>query len=152
MKGAVMNLICPVSTKQMNDKVARINALIILGLLIITVLTNFEWIIILLALDFTIRGSSEFPFSPITYVSKKISEKLKQIPTMINAGPKIFAARIGFIFCVLISILLIMKAIIVANILIIIFAILVGMEGVFGFCVACHYYTALQKLTSNIKS
>ncbi|MEZ4604107.1 MAG: DUF4395 family protein [Desulfobacterales bacterium] len=61
-------------------------------------------------------------------------------PKKTNAGPKLFAARVGFVFCFLIALLYFTGVTELSRVvaaMLIFFALL---EAAFGFCVACRMY------------
>jgi len=142
-----MNLICPVSTRQINEKAARINALIVMVLLLPILFTDYKWFIFILAADFFIRGFMERPHSPVAWIGRTLCQSLGLKFEMINAGPKIFAARVGFVFSSVIGIMVMFNLIIAVNIMTAILAVFAGLEAFFGFCAACRIYTVLVKIT-----
>jgi hypothetical protein len=137
--------LCPVSDKWVNERVSRINGAITGLLLIIFGLTQNVIPVAFLALDFVLRASDYAKYSLITRASKGLARCLPPDEHLINAGPKIFAARIGLIFCSLIILTAILDASIVAGILagaLVLFSLL---ETAFGFCVACEIYPLVYK-------
>lgn len=142
-----MNAICPVSEKMVNEPVVRITA----GFTFILLLVFFQTLSLLpiafLALDFFLRAVNLGKYSVIGFLSRNLASALKLKEKKINAGPKIFAARIGFLFCaIVISALLLsypVAAMIVAGIL----GLFVLLEAVCGFCMACVVYPFLYQFT-----
>ena len=65
---------------------------------IIFLLTPFKEIIFLTTLDFIVRVLFSVKYSPICTVIKFSLKTLNIQTHMVNAGPKKFAAKIGFIF------------------------------------------------------
>jgi hypothetical protein len=64
---------------------------------------------------------------------------------MINAGPKIFAARIGLIFSALIVLTYLLNAKILAFIIAGILGLFSFLEAFFGLCVACEIYPYIYR-------
>ena len=124
----------------MNERIARANAFITSVLVIAFIATQYKIILVFLAMDFIIRGFLKVRYSPIKKVSEWIIDLLNPSKKLINAGPKKFAAKIGFVLSFTILALLLFKiftlALIVAGILLF-FSVL---EAVFGICVACKIY------------
>ena len=87
----------PISDKRINERVSLINAAFTLLLLVLFVLTGSVFLILFLAFDFLLRSSSYSKFSVIDISSKNIVRYLPFDIHLINAGPKIFAARIGLV-------------------------------------------------------
>ncbi|MFC1789724.1 DUF4395 domain-containing protein [Patescibacteria group bacterium] len=138
--------ICPLTDYQINEKVPRLNAFFSLIVLILFVFSNIKLPIIILAIDFFLRGFFKGKYSIISALSKYLLELFKIKPTMIDAGQKMFAARIGFLFCFLISIFYLVNLISIATILSIIIIILFSLELFFGFCLGCKTYSLLRSL------
>lgn len=140
------NDICPISTHRINKNVSRLNALITAVAVLFFIFTPLKFVIILLAIDFFIKAYVEPSCSPVSTINRNILNALKIAPKFINAGPKIFAAKIGFVFCLAISILAFYNFFYAAHILswtIIAFS---AMEFLFGYCIGCHAYSLMQKL------
>jgi len=138
--------ICPVSFRKIDEKIARSNAIITVIILIIFGLSQNVFLVSFLAIDFFLRTSKWYTYSPIAFVSKNLVNLLSMQSNLINAGPKIFAARIGLFFTLTIATLfffeLSVAGVIVASVLLL-FSFL---EGVFGICVACIIYPHLYRV------
>ncbi len=141
--------ICPISDKKINERVARINGVFSVLLLILFGFTGQWFIPAFLAVDFFMRSGNLSRFSPVGYSSRNIVKLLSLGELLINAGPKIFAARIGL---VLSSAILVasaagfnMLALSVAGIL----GLFSFLEAVFGFCVACEIYPYVYRFFYN---
>jgi hypothetical protein len=55
----------------------------------------------ILTVDFFIRAFTKLPYSPFSWLGHLLVSLLQTQPVMIDKAPKIFAARIGFLFSVL---------------------------------------------------
>ncbi len=64
---------------------------------------------------------------------------------MINAGPKIFAAKIGFLFCCVIALFSLLgfhgTSLVVGSI----FIFFAALEALFRFCLACRIYPLIKR-------
>jgi hypothetical protein len=142
-----MNESCPINTgRSINEQAARLNALLTLVLVILFIVFYQPLIVVLLALDFFIRGFSRPEYSVLSAVSVRALKLLHIMPRPVNAGPKIFAAKIGFIFtaAVLISAYIGFKptALIISCVL----AVCAFLEAFFGYCVGCRFYSVYTKI------
>lgn len=142
MKTTIMkHLVCPISEEKINEQVTRINALLTV-LLVVTgfVFQSVLFFIFLLA-DFYIRAFTQLKFSPISFLSAKLANALNLDKKPIAKAQKIFAARLGFVMTLAISVLLYFNltttAIVVGGILVF-FAML---EFALAICVGCIIYT-----------
>jgi hypothetical protein len=138
--------LCPISDKRINENVARANASLTVILLAVYLFSSNLFVVALLLVDFLLRGLELSQYSPFAIVSKKITQMQKLKPKLINAGPKIFAARIGVFF----SFSILVSALFNFNTLAITFAGIFGvcalLEAAVGFCLACQIYPILYKL------
>ena len=138
--------LCPVSDKKINENVARINGGFTAILMIIAVLAHSVIPVVFLAFDFYLRSSQFSGYSLVAITSRNIVRYLGINENIINAGPKIFAARIGFIFSVLIVISFIFNSGLSISLLSSILILFSVLESVFGFCVACEIYPYVYHL------
>lgn len=132
--------ICPISDKKVNEWVARVNGAFTVLLLIFFVFTGLWFIPAFLAIDFLMRSGSLFRFSPIGFSSRNIIKLLLVEELLINAGPKIFAARIGLVLSSIILVASVTGFNVLAQSVAGILGLFSFLEAVFGFCVACEIY------------
>lgn len=132
--------ICPISDKKINERVARVNGAFTVLLLILFGFTGQWFIPAFLAIDFLMRSGNLSRFSPVGYSSRNIIKFLSVEELLINAGPKIFAARIGLAF----SAVILFASATGMDLTALAFASVLGifsfLEAVFGICVACKIY------------
>lgn len=150
-KDKIINIICPVSDKKMNENAARIAAGITVIITLTSLYFHFSILMALLAADFAIRAYTREGKSPVKYITKSIISAFQIKNKPIDAAQKKFAAELGFILSTAIFLLQIFGNHFVATILgfmLIFFALL---ESVFNFCVGCIIYTyfALPLLRKN---
>lgn len=138
--------ICPISDKRINKRVARVNADFTVFLLVLFGLTGSVSLIMFLTFDFLLRATSYSKFSLVGISSKNIVRYLPFDIHLINAGSKIFAARIGL---VLSSLTILAKlagidwlAFGIAGIL----GLFSFLEAAFGICVAYEIYPFIYRI------
>lgn len=131
---------CPVLPKVVNERVARLNAIFTVLIIVLFLFTSNIFLMGLLAVDFLLRGIDLPRLSPMAITSKSLVRSFDLRPQMINAGPKLFAARIGLVFSTAVFLLSLtgfdLASIITASVL----GLFSFLEGAFGFCVACKIY------------
>jgi len=140
---------CPVSEKRINERVARVNAALTVVLIGVFAVTQNIIPILFLALDFLFRSADNSRYSLISISSKGIVKYLAMNEYLINAGPKLFAARIGFLFSVMIIITYIIGASVPAFMLAGTLGIFSFLESALGICVACEIYPYVHRLIRN---
>ncbi len=94
-----MDTMCPISLTRVNEKVVRINAVLAVISIAVFLWTPFKWAVPILAVDLFIRGFFDPSYSLYSRISKALLGMFNTEPLMVDAGPKIFAAKLGFMFC-----------------------------------------------------
>jgi hypothetical protein len=143
--------LCPVSDKKINERVARINGAFTVLLLIVSGLTHSIIPVIFLVSDFFLRASDYSKYSLIGISSRGIVTYFGLNSNIINAGPKIFAARLGFIMSSLVVILFSLHLYVPASALAGVLGLFSFLEAAFGICVACEIYPYVYRLLYNVK-
>jgi len=140
---------CPISERKINEQVARINAAFTVIFLIIFAYTGSFWFMAFMTIDFLLRATSFAQYSLIGITSKQIVKILQVKVLLINAGPKIFAARIGLIL----SSIILGATVFSFNTLALSVAAILGLfsflEAAFGYCVACKVYPFIYSVLYN---
>ncbi len=140
------NAFCPISTSRIDENVARSNAALTVLFLIIYFISGSILPVSILLIDFTLRGLELSKYSPFAIFSKFIVSIFKQEKQLVNAGPKLFAARIGILFSTSIVISELIGTTDFSFLLAFVFSICALLEFAFGFCVACKIYPYFYKL------
>lgn len=134
-------LVCPISTEKINEKVTRINALITILIVTSGFVFNTVYPIVFLLADFYIRAFTKLSISPISFASRSMVNALNLGVKITDKAPKIFAARVGFLFSLAISVLFLLELTtawyVVAGVLVF-FATL---EFALAICMGCILYT-----------
>jgi hypothetical protein len=135
-----MTEVCPVNERQVNENIARLNALATIVLMSVFLFTPVKWILFILPVDFALRSWLHGRFSPLGRMNRLLARSLHLKEIMINEGPKVFAARIGLILSALALGSFIAGFSLLAYILGGILVFFSFLEAAFGFCVACKIY------------
>ena len=134
-------LVCPISSEKINERVVRLNALFGILLLISAFLFHSVYFVVFLMVDFYVRVFTKAKYSPISFISHSMANALNLGNKKTDKAPKIFAARLGFLFTFVLSVLLILDyqtaAYIVGGMLVF-FATL---EFALAICVGCYIFT-----------
>lgn len=141
-----MNALCPISPKKIPGSLSRWVALIALLMLIGFFLTGWVLLPAILSIDFLLRASDRSSYSPFAQLGRLVMQLYPQGKKLTNAGPKIFAARIGLVFSSGILIFSLAGFTQNALILTVILATFSFLEAFLGFCMACLIYPVVYKL------
>ena len=142
---------CPISDKRIDEQVARLNGAFTVLLLAVFVVSGSLLPILFLFVDFALRSGNLSRYSALAFLSRNIVKSLSIKSKLINAGPKIFAARIGLVFNLAIILSYFSGLINLSLILTGVFGACAFLESAFGFCVACQIYPYVYKLTVSLK-
>jgi len=141
-----MSRACPIVNASVDERGARLCALIVLFPLGVSLALGSPWPALFLAGDFALRGFGGRRLSPLARLSRTLVTSLGLSPRPTNAGPKAFAAKLGFGFSLTVAL-----AFLVGNNTLAIsagapFGLCAVLEGAFGFCVGCRMYQLSQRL------
>ena len=134
-------LVCPVSSEKTDEWVTRLNALLVVIIVLAGFLFNSAIFPVFLAADFFIRGFTRLKYSPLSYLSNKMTNVLQLDKKAIDKAPKVFAARLGFLMAASISIFSVSgfaTATYIAGGILVFFA---SLELALAVCVGCIIYT-----------
>ncbi|MHA2168920.1 MAG: DUF4395 domain-containing protein [Candidatus Kariarchaeaceae archaeon] len=131
----------------LDENISRPIATTVFTIGLITLLKpEFNWLVIPLFLDFTLRYLHP-KFSPLVWITKLISKDIlhnKTIPYF--SPPKRFAVLIGSIITGLMTISYILQLSLFQMILTIILLIAANLQGFFGYCIGCKLHDYLVKV------
>lgn len=139
----IKQLVCPISDKRVDEQVTRINALLVVLLISVGLLFNSVIFLVFLTIDFYIRAFSNARYSPVNYVSMQMANALNLHKKEIDKAPKIFAARIGFVMSLTITVLMILQLNIAFYIIGGILMFFASLEFALAVCMGCIMYTYL---------
>ena len=124
----------------------RLTAFFVLVLITAYLITGLDLLPIALLLDFTLRAFGLGQYSPLAFLAGQTAKALKLPAKPVYMPPKRFAARIGFLFCLGITILHYADEEVAATILGAVLAIFAALESLAGFCAGCYVYNAWARL------
>ena len=135
-----MTEVCPVNQRKVNEGVARINAFFTLSICCVYLFSGNILLLFLLVYDFFLRGYRESRYSVLSQLSKIILSIIKTGEKFIDAGPKEFAAKIGFMMTIFIVLLNFFDLTAFSFAICAILTFFSVLEFFFGICVACKLY------------
>jgi Domain of unknown function (DUF4395) len=127
----------------------RLTAFFVLVIAIVYLIGGYGIAPLFLLLDFTLRSFGLPRYSPLGYLAGTLATALKLPVKPVFLPPKRFAARVGFVFCLAITILHYANQEIAATILGAVLAIFAALESLAGFCAGCYVYNAWARLRAN---
>lgn len=137
---------CPTSTLRVGDKASRLYAFFVFSILVLYAYTGSSLLLLALAVDFLSKTYILPSWSPFSAFSRWLLSTLNIKDTLIDGGPKLFAAKIGFFFSVLAFIFSAFNMPTTALVLVSAFGFCAGLEAFFGYCVGCKMYSLLMNV------
>ena len=139
----MQNLVCPISDQRVNEQITRLNAMLVIGIIVLAFVLNSLFLFVFLMADFFIRAFTNLKFSPISFASHSLSNALNLPIRMIDKAPKIFAARLGFLMTMAMTLLFIFSFKITAIAVAAVLIFFASLEFFLAICVGCLIYTYL---------
>jgi hypothetical protein len=135
----VKSLICPISPLRVSETAARVTAFFMAGMLALYVLTGGVYLVVAIVIDYGIRAFTLLPYSAFSWLAARTVPLLTTSDSAIDKAPKIFAARVGFLFALATVILFYVNgtASVVVALVLMGFALL---ESLLNICVGCLVY------------
>lgn len=124
----------------------RITAFFALILIVAYLITGFGAFPLILLADFALRASGAAAYSPLAFLAGQTSKPLKLPAKPVYMPPKRFAARVGLVFCLAITILHYTDMEISATLLGFVLGGFAALESLAGFCAGCYVYNAWVRL------
>ena len=133
-------LVCPISNQRISRHVVRLTGLMMASMIALYLLSGNLTFIIIIVVDYFIRAFTTRPFSPFSWVAAQIVRQTNWPPKQLDKAPKIFAARVGWLFALATAVLYFIypPASLIAGAALMSFALL---ESIFDFCIGCFVYT-----------
>lgn len=137
---------CPVSFKKIDQNTVRVMAGLVSALGIAFIIAPQLSILAVLLYDFLVRTLDYKKISPLFHLAKLIAKLLKLKKYEIDAGPKEFALKIGFLFVFISFIMFLSNEITAAVLVMVTLTICALLELIFNYCIGCEMYMILKKL------
>ena len=137
------SIICPISTESVDNTVVRLTGLTMsIGLISFFLLIPSKILIGFIALDYLIRGLPHFKSSPVSWVLRHLARGLEIQGKKIDKAPKLFAARVGFLFSFA-SFILAWISMPLSGCIALVLLVFTILEAVLDICVGCLVYNYL---------
>lgn len=131
---------CPVSRDLTDETAGRFAAFLSLAVVALAAGFGLGWVMLALAADFLLRASGRPVLSPVARSAGWLRRQAGLSERRINAGPKRFAASVGFLFSLGIGLAQLAGERGLSLGLAAVLGTCAGLEAVFGFCLACQIH------------
>ena len=137
------NIICPVSSENVNSQVSRITVFLQVIILAYFIYSLNPIPLYLVTIDCGIRAIGKNNYSPLCIIASLIFRTTGATPKMKGKAQKVFASRLGFLCGLAGSVLIASNMPIAAIAVIGMWTTLAILDSVFDFCVGCLIYNYL---------
>ncbi|HEX2869469.1 MAG TPA: DUF4395 domain-containing protein [Ignavibacteriales bacterium] len=135
------SVICPLSPERVNENAVRITGFLTALLLSLYLVWNNVYVVLFLMLDFFIRTFTPLKYSPLSGLASALTRLLRLPVIKIPKAPKMFAARLGFVFTLLITLLHFAGMNLTSAVLALVLILFALLEAALNICVGCQVYT-----------
>lgn len=136
---------CPIGSATIDQTIVRGVAFLVLCSIAIFLANEHDFILIYLVFDFFMRGFVSRNLSLFVWIAKWLTQVFACKVELVNAEPKVFAARIGFIACLLILFSKVLNLNFLVYGLSGFLLLATALECFFSICLGCHIYTVLNR-------
>jgi len=134
------NLVCPISIEQIDSYLSRTTVFLNVLLMLAYIITQNPVFLVLVVIDYLIRAFFDVKLSPIRLLAKIIRGFIKLEPKYIDLAPKVFAARLGFVFAFCAFLVFIFGFTLISIAITSFLMTLSILDSVFDFCLGCTVY------------
>lgn len=138
---------CPVIFKKVDQNVVRVMAGLVSAIAIMFIISPKLLLLALLLYDFLVRSLGYKKASPLFHLAKFIAQALKLKKIEIDAGPKEFALKIGFVFVLISFIMFALEEAVAAALVVAVLLVCAFLEAAFNYCIGCQIYKLLKRFT-----
>jgi len=136
---------CPITYKTVDQNIVRIVASEVSALGIFFIIYPSFAILALLLYDFFVRMIGYEKISPLYNIARVTSKLFRVKKDKIDAGPKEFALKIGFLFALLLVILFLLDQAFATVVVMVVLTACALLEALFNYCIGCKMYMLLKK-------
>lgn len=133
---------CPIEGTKINEPTVRVVASLIAVTTALGIWFQSPIIFLFLAFDFYVRGFYKKQWSLFRYFGIRAVNAFDVPEKLIDAGGKRFAAKIGFIMSVILTVLAIMQWSVATTLVGGILVLFATLESALAYCVGCKIYSA----------
>ena len=134
---------CPVGESLVDAHAARIIAATVVTMLIAYFVSSQVMFVAVLVVDYLLRAFGKPRYAPVAMSSRALLRLFGVRPHMVNAAPKVFAAKLGLLFSSTMLVTHLLGYPLVAMLVGAMLLFCAFLEGVVGFCLGCAIYSMI---------
>ena len=137
---------CPLNFERVDSNVARLSSFTVASLVVLYLLSSNIYILLFIALDFTIKLFVNKKFSPIAKLSGFIKNMFRMKDRFTDGGAKRLAAIFGLLFVFLLILTHLLNIWIGSLLVAAIFLSCSLLDVFFNYCIGCKVYFIIKKI------
>jgi len=151
MKTTIHGEHCPVSLERVDRNVVKVYGGIVLSVLVLFLFTSHRWVVVPLVVDYGLRVFAGIRYSPVCILIRAVLKVSHIKPRMVDSERKRIAARFGLAFSLLTAVFYFAGYPLVSVVIASVFAVAVGLDLMFDFCLACLMHSWYRKFAARRK-
>ncbi|MCB0164051.1 MAG: DUF4395 domain-containing protein [Anaerolineae bacterium] len=136
----MQTLICPISFQRISNNVVRITGFMMALMIALFAATGLNYFLIIITIDYFIRAFTGLKYSPFSWIGHQLAATINRPDKHIDKGPKLFAARVGFLFAAAATGLFYLFPSVSLTVALVLMG-FATLESVFDICVGCLVYS-----------
>ncbi len=142
---------CPVGSERIDESAARINAAIVVAVVVSSVVTQTPWILAYLAVDYLIKLILGFAYSPNCIIAHTVANMLELQRRPVDSAPKRFAAVLACFMSVLALVMAYsLDSLFWFNVVALLFVGVASLDAFAEFCLGCYLFGLLPERVSAV--
>lgn len=134
------NLICPISSKKIDNNTSRITAGLVASVLLLFIITGSPLFLMLVMSEFFVKVFFKSMHAPMHLIADTVVKQFGWTGKKIDEAPKIFSSRMGLLVTLVSGILLVSGFTIASYTTAILLVSMASLHAIFNYCVGCVIY------------
>lgn len=140
---------CPIGGEKIDEIAARVNATIVVTILVSALITESPWMLGYLAVDYFVKLAFGFAYSPNCIIAKAVVNLLELQSSPIDSAPKRFAALLaGFMTTLALLMAYTIHSMFWFEVVLAMFICIASLDAFADFCLGCYLYALLPERVS----
>jgi hypothetical protein len=142
---------CPIGGERIDESAARVNATIVVAVVITALVTQKPWILGYLVVDYLIKLTFGFAYSPNCIIARTVANMLGLERRLVDSAPKRFAAVLACFMSVLALVMAYsFHSLFWFNVVALMFVGVASMDAFAEFCLGCYLFGLLPERISAV--
>jgi hypothetical protein len=142
---------CPIGRERIDESAARVNATIVVVVIVGAIVTQTPWILGYLVLDYLIKFVFGFAYSPNCLIARAVVDMLDLECRPVDSAPKRFAALLaGFMSILALVMAYTLHSMVWFEVVAAAFVFVASLDAFADFCLGCYLFGLLPERVSAV--